>query len=258
MDPISLGGMGMALGCIVAAMVMEGGNPASIILPSPMILVIGGTLGAGLAGCRMKDVKLIIAAMVRGIKGQVGEPTSAIEEIVGLAERARREGLLALEDAVAGISEPFLKAGLQSAIDGTDPEDLHNILLDKVDAKRAEDKIAIKFFSSLGGLAPTLGIIGTVISLVHVLANLSNPGTLGPMIASAFVATLWGLLSANVIYIPMSSRLGRLSETEVATMSIIIEGITAIQSGANPRVVQQRLSSLIPPSAAEAAQKKAA
>lgn len=258
MDPITIGGMGLSLVCILIAMIMEGSSPMSIVLPAPMILVIGGTIGAGLAGTRMPDLKLIIAGTIKAIKGQVADPGVVIEEIVSLAERARREGLLALEDAVSGIQEPFLQQGLQSAIDGTDPEDLHNILLDKVDAKRAEDKIAAKFYGNMGGLAPTLGIIGTVVSLVHVLGNLSDPGSLGPMIAGAFVATLWGLLTANLIYLPMSSRLGRLSETEIGTMNIIIEGITAIQSGANPRVVQQRLASLVPPSVAEAEAKKAA
>lgn len=258
MDPITIVGITAAVGSMFVMMILEGTSPASIFLPAPMVLVVGGTIFAGLAGVQMSDIKLIIAGLTKAIKGTKVSPEAAIEEIVGLAERARREGLLALEDAVSGIQDEFLKYGLQSAIDGTDPEDLHNILLDKVDAKRAEDKVSAKFFATLGGLAPTLGIVGTVVSLIHVLGNLADPGSLGPMIAAAFVATLWGLMTANMIYLPLSSRLARLSEVELAQMNMVIEGITAIQSGANPRVVQSRLSSLMPPSLAEAAAKKAA
>lgn len=259
MDPITAVGILVAVSSMFVMMILEGTNPASIFLPAPMVLVIGGTLAAGLAGTRMADLKLISAGLIKAFKGSPVPPAdAAIEEIVGLAERARREGLLALEDAVNGIQDAFLKQGLQAAIDGTDPEDLHNILLDKVDAKRAEDKVAAKFFGTLGGLAPTLGIVGTVVSLIHVLGNLSSPDKLGPMIAAAFVATLWGLATANMIYLPLSFRLARLSEVEVAQMNIVIEGITAIQAGANPRVVQQRLISLMPPSHQADAAKKAA
>lgn len=249
MDPITIIGLVIAFASIYVAMTMEGVSPDQILLPAPMILVIGGTLGAGLAGTMKSDLKVIGGSVTKAIKGAVPDPQETIDEVVGLAERARREGLLALEDAVSGIKNDFLKQGLQSAIDGTDPEDLHDILLDKIEAKRAVDKIGSKFFGDLGGLAPTLGIIGTVVSLVHVLGNLSSPESLGPMIAAAFVATLFGLLTSNIIYLPMSSRLKRLSETEVAGMTVVVEGILAIQSGANPRVVQQRLTSLVPPAA---------
>jgi chemotaxis protein MotA len=181
-----------------------------------------------------------------------------IGEIVTLAERARREGLLSLEDDVAAVKDDFLRDGLQAAIDGTDPEDLRGILLDRIDAKKAADKVGSKFFTDMGGYAPTIGIIGTVISLVHVLENLSEPGQLGHMIAAAFVATLWGVLSANMMWLPLAARLKRLSELEIGQMTLVVEGIISIQSGANPRLVQQRLSSLVPASESEAESAKRA
>jgi chemotaxis protein MotA len=170
-----------------------------------------------------------------------------------MAERARREGLLALEDAAKEVEHPFLRRGLMLAIDGTDPEELNEILHGEVDAKRKADTSGAKIFADMGGYAPTIGIIGTVLGLVHVLANLSQPNELGKLIASAFIATLWGVLTANVIWLPIGNRLKRLSELECAQMELAIEGIMAIQAGANPRLVAQRLKSLLPPEAEQKA-----
>ncbi|PID54078.1 MAG: motility protein A [Micrococcales bacterium] len=253
MDPITIVGLIISFSAILTMMTLEGVSPVQVILPAPMIVVLGGTWGAGLGGLVKADIALIIQSVIKAFTGKIPDPSGTIEEVVALAERARREGLLALEDAVSGISNEFLKEGLQAAIDGTDPEDLNNILLDKVEAKRSNDKVGSKFFSDMAALAPTMGIIGTVISLVHVLGNLADPGALGPLIAAAFVATLWGLMTANAIYLPLSNRLKRISEVEIAGMTVVVEGILAIQSGANPRVVQQRLTSLVPQKAQKAA-----
>jgi chemotaxis protein MotA len=260
MDPATLIGLGIGFAAIITAMLLEGANPMSILLPAPLILVFGGTLGVGVAGGLLRDLKTIAAALRKALLGGSTPPTATITEIVSLAERARREGLLALEEAIGGVEDDFLRDGLQSAVDGTDPEDLRTIMLDKIDAKTAHDKVASKFFTDMGGFAPTIGIIGTVISLVHVLENLGNPDELGHMIAAAFVATLWGVLSANVMWLPIANRLKRLSESEVAQMHLVVEGVVAIQAGANPRLVQQRLASLVPPgeAATDAPARKAA
>jgi chemotaxis protein MotA len=171
---------------------------------------------------------------------------------VKLADRARREGLLALEDAIKAVEDPFLRKGLELAVDGTDPEELREILEAEVGAKKKADAFGAKLLADMGGFAPTIGIIGTVLGLVHVLENLSNPGQLGHLIAGAFVATLWGVMTANVLWLPMSNRAKRLSELECAQMEMSVEGILAIQAGANPRVVAQKLRSLLPPGAAQA------
>ena len=127
--------------------------------------------------------------------------------LVSLAEKARKEGLLALEAQVKDIDDPFLKRGLQMGIDGTDPEELRAVLEGEIAAKKAEDKVAAKFFNAMGGYAPTIGIIGTIVGLINVLENLSNPETLGPMIAAAFVATLWGVMAANFWFLPMGAKI---------------------------------------------------
>jgi chemotaxis protein MotA len=169
-----------------------------------------------------------------------------VPTVVDLADKARREGLLALEDAIRNVDDEFLVKGVSLAIDGNDPDEVRNILECEVVAKRRADKQAAKFFADAGAYAPTIGIIGTVMGLVHVLENLSTPEELGPLIAGAFTATLWGVMSANVMWLPISSRLKRLSELDASRMELVIEGVAAIQSGANPRVVRHRLVSLLP------------
>jgi chemotaxis protein MotA len=247
MDPATLAGIGLAFAAIFASMILEGGSPTSIMLIPPIVLVFGGTIGAAMAGGMLKDFLGIVGSLQRVLLGKAVASDALVDSIVKLAEKARREGLLALEDAMKEVENPFLKKGLQLAIDGTDSEELSTILEAEVDAKRKADKAAAKIFDGMGGYAPTIGIIGTVIGLVHVLENLSDPSKLGHLIAGAFVATLWGVLSANVMWLPMGSKLKRLSEIECGQMELVIAGIINIQAGANPRLVAQKLRSLLPP-----------
>jgi chemotaxis protein MotA len=198
-----------------------------------------------MAGTMLKDTIGVINSFKRAFLGKATPPDALVDAIVKLAEKARREGLLALEDAMKDVADPFLKKGLQLAIDGTDSEELRDILEAEVDAKRRTDKVGAKFFADMGGFAPTIGIIGTVLGLVHVLENLSDPAKLGHLIAGAFVATLWGVMTANVLWLPMGNKLKRLSDVECAQMELVIAGIINIQAGANPRLVAQKLRSLI-------------
>src|ERR1700710_2001733 len=249
MDPATLIGIAVAMGAILLTMILEGSSPMAIILIPPLVLVFGGTFGAAVAGVSMNDVKKIGAWFKQALMPPKVAPVSErIQTLVSLAEKARKEGLLALESEVKNIDDPFLKRGLQMSIDGTDPEDLRAILEGEIAAKKAEDKAAAKFFNAMGGYAPTIGIIGTVIGLIHVMENLTDPAAIGPMIASAFVATLWGVLSANVFWLPMGAKLGRISDLQAASMELLVEGISEIQAGTSPRTVRAKLSSLVPPS----------
>ena len=247
MDPGTIAGIALAFTAIFASMILEGGSPTSILLVPAMVLVLGGTMGAAMAGGMLKDFLGIIGSFQRVLLGKATASDDLVDSIVKLAEKARREGLLALEDAMKDVGNPFLKKGLQLAIDGTDSDELRDILEAEVDAKRKADRAAAKLFESMGGYAPTIGIIGTVIGLVHVLENLSDPSSLGHLIAGAFVATLWGVLTANVLWLPMANKLKRLSEIECDQMELVIAGIINIQAGANPRLVAQKLRSLLPP-----------
>jgi chemotaxis protein MotA len=249
MDPATLIGIALAVISLLIMMIMEGSSPMAIILMPAMILVFGGTFGAAIAGSSMADVKKIGGWFKLALLPAKVPPVSdRIATLVSLAEKARKEGLLALESQVKDIDDPFLKRGLQMGIDGTDPEELRTVLEGEISAKRGEDKVAAKFFNAMGGYAPTVGIIGTVVGLIHVLENLDKPESLGPLIAGAFVATLWGVLSANIFWLPMGAKILRISDLQSAQMELLVEGITEIQAGTSPRAVRQKLTALVPPS----------
>lgn len=246
MDRATPIGIGLGFAVIIGANVLEGGSPTSLLLLPPMLLVFGGTIGAAVAGATMADAKGAAASLKRALGWKPVSPADLVPVVVGLADKARREGLLTLEDAAREVGDDFLSRGVGLAVDGTDPEELREILEAELYAKRSADKQAAKFFSDMGGYAPTIGIIGTVMGLVHVLENLSEPDKLGHLIAGAFVATLWGVLSANLLWLPIGNRLTRISDLESARMELVVEGVLAVQAGANPRLVAQRLRSLLP------------
>ncbi len=257
MDFATIAGLVIAFASIFVAVVIEGGDPTSMFLPGPMLLVIGGTLGVAVAGGLIKDATSVIGATKTALLGGVTPPDESVNQIVKLAEQARREGLLALEDAARKVDDAFLRKGMELAIDGTDPDELREILEAEISAKKARDKVGYKVLTDMGAYAPTIGIIGTVMSLVHVLENLSEPEKLGEMIGGAFIATLWGVMSANAIYFPLAKKAQRVSELEAQKMELAVEGIMAIQAGANPRVVGQKLRSFIGAPAPEPKKKAA-
>jgi len=246
MDPATLIGIGLAFAIIIISNVLEGGNPASMILLPPMLLVFGATLAICFAGGTVADGKNAIGSLKRAFTGKAASSADLVPVVVQLAERARRDGLLALEESLREIDDPFLVKGVTLAIDGTDPDEVREILEAEVYAKKSQDKHGAKFFADAGAYAPTIGIVGTVMGLVHVLENLAQPEELGHLIAAAFLATLWGVCSANAIWLPIAARLKRLSDLECTRMEVAIEGIAAIQAGANPRVIAQKLHSLLP------------
>nr|WP_204331736.1 MotA/TolQ/ExbB proton channel family protein [Geodermatophilus sabuli] len=232
-------------------MIMEGADPMSLLFLPAIILVVVATFGAAMSSQTMDDLKKMPAWFKMAVMpAKVPPATDQIQTLVSLAEKARKEGLLALEAQVKQIEDPFLKRGLQMGIDGTDPEELRTVLESEISAKKAEDKVAAKFMNAMGGYAPTIGIVGCIVGLMNVMGNLSNPEALGPMIAAAFVATLWGVMAANFWFLPMGAKILRVSELQAAQMELLVEGITEIQAGTSPRAVRLKLSALIPPSEA--------
>ena len=246
MDAATIVGVVGAFAVIITSNILEGGNPMSLLLLPPLLLVFGATLMVSLAGMTIADAISSLKAMVKAFTGGVKSSADVVPNIVTLAEKARREGLLALEDTVRGMDDEFLVKGVTMAIDGTDPEEVRDILEAEVRNVKKTAKQDAKFFADAGAYAPTIGIIGTVMGLVHVLENLAQPEELGHLIAAAFLATLWGVMSANVMWLPIASRLKRLAELEADRMELIIEGVAAIQAGANPRIIAQKLNSLLP------------
>ncbi len=245
MDPATLVGVIVAFVSILIGMILEGGNPASLISPSAFMIVIPSTIAVAVAGGYLGDVKLVINGLKQAFLAKPKKPGESIETLVKFADKARREGLLSLEDAVKEVDDDFLKRGIEMAIDGTDPEELREILEAEIDAKKSATKEAMEFFMACGAYSPTIGIIGTCLGLIHVLHNLSDAAALGPAISAAFVATLFGVGTANLIYIPIGTKLKRIATAEAHVAEAIVEGVSSIQAGSNPRIIQQKLSAIL-------------
>ena len=250
LTPIAVGG---ALACVFLAMMMDGSNPAVLFKPAPLVLVFGGTIAVGAAGFMKRDLK----SMKDILKSAFGVPDpnteEDIESIFQFASIARKDGLLALEAASKDVTDPFLKQCVQLAVDGTDPEEMQDILEGEIDANEEHLKMGAKFFQDLGGFSPTLGIIGTVVGLIHVLQNLNDPSTIGGAIGSAFTATLWGVMAANVFWLPIANKLKRAAQIEVARKRMIVDGMLAVQAGSSPRMIKARMEAHLPPTAKEEA-----
>lgn len=243
-DPAFIIGVILAFGALVAMITMEGASFQALLIPAPMILVLGSTIGVGIASHTLRDTILAVKSLGRMVRGPKMTPEAVIPFLVGYAEKARGEGLLSLEQELDDAPDAFTRQALQALADGTDAEDLRLTMEDEIAAATSRTRVASKFFGSLGGYAPTIGIVGTVVSLTHVLEKLDEPDHLGPMIAAAFVATLWGLLSANFIWNPIAGRLNRIGAVELERMTLVSEGMLAIQAGSAPHLLQERLEAL--------------
>jgi chemotaxis protein MotA len=235
-----------AVGILLSAM-MDGTSPAAFMNMPALIIIIAGTAGATMASCGMEGMKKIPALYKLVISAPDHDVQGRVSLLVSLAEQARREGLLALDAQISEIDDEFTRKGLQLVVDGTDPELVRDILEAEIDGMAARHHAGVLPFEKAGGFAPTIGIIGTVMGLVHVLQNLSAPATLGPSISSAFIATLMGVASANVLYLPVANRLKAMSAAEVELRTLTLEGILSVQAGDNPRVVADKLTSFMPP-----------
>ncbi|MCS6776795.1 MAG: flagellar motor protein [Chloroherpetonaceae bacterium] len=247
MDLATIIGLLLAWGALIGALLMEGGEVQSLINVPAALIVFGGTLGASISSFRMNQILGIPAVLRKAFTERPLDLLEVITLLVYLAERARREGMLALEAEANRIDDEFLQRGLRLAVDGTDPELLRDILSTDIHFLQARHRSGESLFTTMGGFAPTLGIIGTVMGLVHMLANLSNPDAMGPLIASAFVATLYGVSSANLIFLPIANKLRARSAEEVLAREVMLEGILAIQAGDNPRLVEEKLKAFLAP-----------
>jgi chemotaxis protein MotA len=240
--------VGLAVGAT-----MEGSQlPAFFNVPA-LVIIMSGTVGAVMASNSFENMKAIPALYKTAIGGAVPDLNERANLLVSLAERARREGLLALDDEISNIDDEFVKKGLQLVVDGTDADMVAEVLEIETEAMAGRHGVMGKVFKDAGGFSPTIGIIGTVMGLIHVLENLDNPETLGPAISGAFIATLYGVAMANVIFLPTANRLAGLSKAEVELRTMTLEGILGIQAGDNPRILAEKLQSFISPAERKAA-----
>ncbi len=247
MKAITAVGIAASLVVLVLAVIMEGGNPAALIGIPPFVVVFGGTLCATAASTSMAQLKRIPQLLKLIVSPHDLDPVDAARQMVRLSEKARREGLLALENELKDITDPFAQKGVQLLVDGVDSELIRDVLQSEMDGMSSRHAMNASIFATAGGFAPTLGILGTVLSLVHVLENLSDPGTLGPAIASAFLATLYGVGSANLVFLPIGNKLKELSIDETLYRAMLLDAVLAIQAGDNPRMLAEKLDTFLPP-----------
>jgi chemotaxis protein MotA len=247
MDLATVIGLLLAWGALVGSLLMEGGDVRALINIPAALLVFGGTFGAAMISCRLNQIMGLPDVLRRAFDDKAHDPAEVIRLLVRFAERARRDGLLVLEAEAKRVDDAFLQKGIRLAIDGTDPETVRDILETELHFLKARHKSGENIFTTLGGFAPTLGIIGTVMGLIHMLENLSDPGKMGPLIAGAFIATLYGVSSANLLFLPLANKLKARSQEEVTIREVMIEGILAIQAGDNPRIVEEKLKSFLAP-----------
>ncbi len=249
MDLATIVGLVVGIIIIVVVMIMDGGTPAELFAhPSALILIFGGAIAATTITTSLKTVLSLPKLMIQAFTSHNFDVAGSIDLLVNMADRARREGLLALEEDSKKIEDAFLKKGIMMVVDGTDPSQVRAILETNIEQMRARHRVGYGFFLAAGGFAPTFGIIGTVMGLISVLKQLDNPSSLAKSIAGAFLATLWGLLSSNLIFLPIGGKLKSKSEEEAAVRYMQMEGILAIQAGENPRIVRDKLSAHLPPS----------
>ena len=231
---------------LIVAFILEGGEPAALLSISPAIIVFGGVIGATGLTTPGKVFKASLSAFPKAFKGRKSDPVALVNYFTDISSKARKGGLLALESETKNETiDPFLRFGLMQIIDGVHNEEVRSSMESEVIALSERHASRAKVFEAAGGYAPTMGIIGTVMGLVHVLGNLSEPDTLGPLIAAAFLATLYGIGSANLIFLPVGGRLKALDEEEVLEKNMIIEGISSIQKGDSPVVMRRMLSTFL-------------
>jgi chemotaxis protein MotA len=246
-------GIGIALISLVIGGFLKGTQPMQLFNVAAFVIIVPTTLGCTIAACGMERAKLIPSLYKRVMSPPELNLPGTVRQMTGFAERARKDGLLALEEDVNGIEDEFTKKGMQLVVDGTDPDLLAEIMESDIEAMQGRHKANATMFNKAGAFAPTIGVMGTVVGLISVLGNLSAPETLGPKIAMAFIATLYGIGSANVFFIPIGTRLTALSADEAHARRVVLEGILAIQAGDNPRVVQEKLLSFLSPAEREEA-----
>lgn len=223
-----------------------------------IVMVVGGSVCAALMSFPMQNVMSIARVLRKAIFLKAQNPKELIANLVKYAEIARRDGILALENVTANVTDPFLVQGIQMAVDGTDPELIESILmsdLEAIDARHSEGKALL---DNIGKFAPAFGMIGTLVGLVIMLKNMSDPSSIGPAMAIALLTTLYGAVMSNMFALPLAEKLGRRSKEELLLKMIIIRGVMSIQSGDNPRIVEQKLKTFLPVSKRDAIQRAAA
>jgi chemotaxis protein MotA len=240
-DKSSLGGIFLALGGIIAGLLLEGGNFRQILQPTAAMIVFGGTLGAVMLQFPLPVVLHAFRRLSSVFVNPKQDPLTTIRQLVHYAQKARREGIVSLDTELAQIEDPFLKKSLMLAVDGTEPQELRKIMELELDNQAEYEEQVPQVFESAGGFAPTIGIIGAVLGLIQVMQHLDKIDEVGKGIAVAFVATIYGVGSANLLYLPVAGKMKIRIRDEQIAREMTLEGVASILEGMNPRMLETKL-----------------
>jgi len=250
--------IGVALGFILIFIaIFLGGSPNAYIDIPSVLIVVGGTFSTLLAAFPLANAMQLPIVMKKTTQPGAGDPVALITQLVSFAEIARRDGILALEGMTEEMEDDLLVLGIKMAVDGTDPELIDQIMEADIENMMIRHDVGKGLFDIMGKYAPAFGMIGTLIGLVAMLANLSDPSAIGAGMAAALLTTMYGAIIANVIFLPLADKLILKNDEEVVYKSIILKGVMSIQAGDNPRVVEQKLLTFLPPKKRVTAEEKA-
>ena len=241
MEITTIIGLILGFGAVVGGHILEGGHIGAILQPTAALIVLGGTFGAAFVSFPLPVVTKAFKDVVHVLLPPKYEPEQIIKEIVAWSTKARQNGLISLEQDAKNISDPYIRKGLNLIVDGTEPETFRETMETELATFEEHSKTSPEFFEAAGGFAPTIGIIGAVLGLIHVMENLSDSSKLGAGIAVAFVATIYGLVTANIVCLPFSTKLKQQIKMQVRQKEIVLEGLYALQGGANPRIIEEKL-----------------
>jgi chemotaxis protein MotA len=248
MDIATLIGLIAGVSLLGWAVVSGAGDKVMAFIDAPsMAIVIGGMLAATLISFPLKAVLSVIGVMKKAFLHKALSPQKLIEDLVSYAETARRDGILSLESVIKDVDDDFVVKGIQMAIDGTDPELIEQILNSELDSVAERHSCGKNILDTMGKYAPAFGMVGTLIGLVIMLQNMSDPSKIGPSMAIALLTTLYGAVTANLVCLPLAEKLEKRSSEELLLKEIVIRGVMSIQSGDNPRVVEQKLKTFLSP-----------
>jgi chemotaxis protein MotA len=245
MDLLSIIGVIIAFGAILGGNYLEGGHIASLFNGPAALIVIGGTVAAIMLQTPLAMLKRGLWMLKWVFVPPYVSLEDSIEKVISWSMRARKDGLLGLESAVENEQEAFAEKGLQLLVDGAEPDVIRNVLELDLIAKERFDLSSAKIYDGMGGYCPTIGIIGAVMGLIHVMSNLADPASLGSGIATAFVATIYGVAFANLLFFPIGSKLKTLIQQQSHSRELLIEGLVAIAEGENPRSIEMKLRGFI-------------
>jgi chemotaxis protein MotA len=241
-DKSTFGGIILAIAGILAGLILEGGKLAQIIQPTAAMIVFGGTIGAVMIQFPLPIVFGAAKGLIHVFFNRGGDPQKMIQELSGYATRARKEGLISLDAVVSSIKDPFLKKALMLAVDGTEPQELRAIMEPELDMQEEYGEKLSQVYESAGGFAPTVGIIGAVLGLIQVMQHLEDITEVGRGIAVAFVATIYGVGAANILFLPCAGKIKIKLRQEQVLREMTLEGVISILEGINPRMLETKLS----------------